>query len=431
MSRQIGRRELFRQAAFAGASVWLCGRAVGADAKSPNENLDIAVIGPGGQGATNLKNVAGENIVAICDVDDKRAGDAYERFPKAKKFYDYRRMFDRMESKIDAVVVSTPDHAHFHPAMMAIERGKHLYCEKPMAHALAEVRAMTEMAAKMKVATQLGAQRHAYPTMHRVVELVQSGAIGPVRECHAWLAGDRGMPAMPTEFPPVPAHLKWDLWIGPAPMRPYSPGFAPYDWRFWWDFGTGDMGNWGCHILDIPFWALGLRYPTKASASGPPVDARRTPKSMSIRYEFPARGEQPPVTLHWSHTKKWPAVMAGHKMPRFGLGVVFVGDRGMLWCDFGKYKLLPEEKFADFQPPAPTIPDSPGFYQEWILACKGGKPATCNFDYSGPLAETTLLANVAYRAGGEFDWDAAKLDAPGRDDVRALLRKTYRKGWEI
>ena len=431
MSRQIGRRTLLRQAAFAGASIWLCGRAVGADAKSPNEKLDIAIIGPGGQGKTNLDNVAGEHIVAICDVDDKRAGDAYERFPKARKFHDYRRMFDRMESKIDAVVVSTPDHSHFHPSMMAMQRGKHLYCEKPLAHTVAEVRAMTELAAEKKVATQLGHQRHAYPNMHRVVELIQSGAIGPVKECHAWVGGDRGMPAMPTDFPPVPAHLKWDLWVGPAPLRPYSPAYVPYGWRFWWDFGSGDIGNWGCHVLDIPFWALGLRYPTNVATSGPPLDAQRTPKSMDVRYVFPARGDHPPVTLHWSHTKMGPAILAEHKMPHFGTGVVFVGDQGMLLCDFGKHKLYPEKKFADFQPPAPTIPESPGFYQEWILACKGGEPATCNFDYSGPLAETTVLANVAYRAGGAFAWDAAKLDAPGRDEVRALLRKTYRKGWDI
>ncbi len=267
--------------------------------------------------------------------------------------------------------------------------------------------------------------------MHRVVELIQAGAIGPVTECYAWLGGDRGMPAMPTKFPPVPSHLKYDLWVGPAPMRTYSPEYVPYNWRFWWDFGSGDIGNWGCHILDIPFWALGLRYPTRMSASGPPKDAQRTPKSMDVRYEFPARGDQPPVTLHWAHTKTGPAILKEKKLPHFGTGVLFVGSKGMLLCSFKKRKLYPEAQFADFEPPAPTIPDSPGFYQEWIQAAKGGPAATCNFDYSGPLAETTVLANVAYRAGHEFAWDAATMQTPGSDDVQPLLQKKYRKGWAV
>ncbi|MBN1588504.1 MAG: Gfo/Idh/MocA family oxidoreductase [Pirellulales bacterium] len=432
MSERINRREMLHGTAVAGASIWLCGRSVGADAKSPNDKLDIAVIGPGGQGKINLNALAQQNIVAICDVDDQRAGKAYQRFPKAKKYYDYRRLFDEMESQIDAVVISTPDHTHFHPAMMAMRMGKHCYCEKPMAHNMTQVRAMTELAAEKKVATQLGVQRHVYPNMHRIVELIRSGAIGPVKECYAWVATDRGMPPMPTEFPAVPSHLKWDLWLGPAPERAYSPDtYAPYKWRFWWDFGTGEMGNWGCHILDIPYWALGLRYPNHVAASGPPVDAQRTPKSMDVRYEFPARGDQPPVTLHWLHTKKGPAVLAENNLSHPGSGVLFVGSEGMLLCDFKKRKLYPEKKFADFEPPPRSIPDSPGFHQEWINACKGGPPATCNFDYSGPLAETVTLGNVAYRVGHEFAWDAAQMQAPGSDDVQPWLSEPYREGWEI
>ncbi len=430
MSCKLSRRSLLRSAVLGGAGLCLGARSAKARSLSANEKLDIAVIGIGGQGRSNLNGVSGENIVALCDVDDERAGKAYERFPKAKKYYDYRRMLGEMDKHIDAVVVSTPDHAHAHPAMMAMRMGKHCYCEKPMAHAIAEVRAMTELAAKKKLATQLGVQRHTIPNVHRVIELVQSGAIGEVRECWAWKGGDRGMPEVPTERPPVPAHLKWDLWLGPTADRPYSPAYVPYKWRFWWDFGTGETGNWGCHILDIPFWALGLGHPTKVAGSGPPVDKQRTPKSMATRFEFPARGKQPPVTLHWLHTKKAPAVLAEHNLPHSG-SVLFLGSKGMLLCDFKKHKLYPESQFTDFEPPKQTVPNSPGFHKEWINACKGGKPATCNFDYTGPLTETVLLGNVAYCVGEAFDWDAKAMKAPGCAAVEPHIHPTYRKGWAL
>jgi predicted dehydrogenase len=422
---------MLRGAIASGAGLWLAASRIKADATSPNDKLNLALIGLGGRGADNLNSLASENIVALCDVDDRRAGNAYERFPKAKKFHDYREMLDRMNSQIDAVVISTPDHSHFHPAMAAMQMGKHLYCEKPMAHALGEVRAMTELAARKRLATQLGVQRHALSNVHRVVELVQSGAIGQVGECHAWVGGDRGMPKLPTDFPPVPEHLKWDLWLGPAADRPYSPEYVPYNWRFWWDFGTGETGNWGCHILDVPFWALGLRHPTKISASGPPVDPRRTPTSMATRFEFPANADRPPVVLHWYHSKDGPDVLAQNKLPHFDMGVLFVGADGMLLCDFDKWRLYPEEKFADFRPPAETIPDSPGFHKEWLLACKGGPAATCNFDYSGPLSETALLGNLAYRVGREFGWDAGRLMAVGCPEAEPHIHPTYRPGWTV
>jgi len=332
MSGRITRRALLRKTAVGGVGLWLGGGGRKVRAASPNEKLNVAFIGIGGQGGSNLGGIAKErrlaSVVALCDVDDVRAGKAYERFPKAKKYCDYRRMLDEMDKQIDAVVVSTPDHTHFHPSMMAMQMGKHLYCEKPMGHAVSEVRAMTELAAQKKLATQLGVQRHVIPNLHRAIELVQSGAIGEVRECWSWKGGDRGMPEVPTEFPPVPSHLKWDLWLGPAADRPYSPAYVPYKWRFWWDFGTGETGNWGCHILDIPFWALGLEHPTKVAGSGPPVDKQRTPKSMTTRFEFPARGNQPPVTLHWCHTKEALPVFAKHGVPRSG-NTLFFGSEGI------------------------------------------------------------------------------------------------------
>ena len=422
---------MLRNTALAGVGVWLSADGLATTAASPNEKIDIACIGIGGRGRANVGGVKGENIVALCDVDDQKAGDAYGKFPRARKFYDFRRLFDDMEKAIDAVVVSTPDHTHFHPSMMALERGKHLYCEKPMAHSVYECRAMTELAREKKLATQLGCQRHALDNVHRVVEIIRSGAIGEVTDVHAWVGGKRGMPTAPDKFPPVPSHLKWDLWLGPAAERPYSPEFAPYKWRFWWDFGTGETGNWGCHILDIPFWALELVHPTRVRASGPERDEQRTPRSMETHFDFPATEKRPAVKLHWSHTAKGPDILREYGMPHFGSGVVFVGKKGQLLCDFGKRKLFPQEEFKGFVEPERSVPDSPGFYREWFRAIRGGEPATCHFDYSGPMAETVLLGNVAYRVGGGFEWDAETLAASGAPvDAYQWLAPGFRKGWE-
>ncbi len=430
MAHRISRREVLRRSAFAGG-LWVVGSSVRTRAGSPNDKLNVAVIGIGGQGRSNLNGVGRtENIVGLCDVDDKRAGNAYGKYPWAKKYFDFRRMLDDMDRQIDAVVVSTPDHTHFLPAMMAMDRGKHLYCEKPMAHSVWEVRTMTAFAAKKKLATQLGVQRHTHDNMHRVVEYVRAGVIGDVREVHSWIGGSRGMPGMPKEFPTVPAHLKWDLWLGPARERPYAPDYCPYKWRFWWDFGTGETGNWACHILDIPFWALELDHPATVEGSGPPVHPQMTPKSMITKFTFPAKGGRPPVTLNWYHGNRGSEVLRELGL-KGGGNTLFIGTKGMLLCDFGKRKLFPEEKFKDFEPPPKTIPKSPGFHKEWILACKGGKPATCNFNYTGPLTETALLGNVAYRAGEAFTWDAKNLKASASAKVAALIHPPFRKGWEL
>ncbi len=359
------------------------------------------------------------------------AGDAFERFPQAKRFHDFRRMYDQWANQVDGVVVSTPDHTHFHAAMIALQLGKHLYCEKPMAHSIWEIRQMTEWAAKQGVATQLGVQRHTLQNVHRVVEWIQSGAIGAVQECHCWIDGNRGMPDIPSEEAPVPDDLKWDLWIGPAKPRPYSPTICPYGWRFWWDYGTGETGNWGCHILDIPYWALGLTYPSHVEATGPPVDPLRTPKSMSVKYVFKADGDQPDVDLYWYHAQQGPPILAQHGMPHKGNNTLFVGTDGMLLCGFGQHVLYPQEKFADMSPPAKSIPDSPGFHEEWIQACKGGPKATCDFSYSGPLSETVILGNVAYRAQRPFAWAHDQLQAVNNDVAQELIRPTFRQGWEF
>lgn len=429
MPQRMPRRQMLKTSAAIGAGLWMAAGHKVLAGESPNEKLNLAFIGVGGRGGDNLRALAKEHVVALCDVDEVRAGKAYEQFPQAKKYVDFRRMLDELDRHLDGVVISTPDHTHFHPAAMAMRMGKHVYLEKPLAHTVAETRELTRLAAEKKLATQLGAQRHAMTNMHRVVELIQAGAIGTVQEVHCWIGGTRGMPAIPTDQPAVPATLNWDLWIGPARYRPYHPTYCPYGWRFWWDFGTGETGNWGCHILDIPYWALGLKYPTKVEASGPPVHPQTTPKQMATRFEFPADGQRGAVTLHWYHADKGPEVLRQQGLPAAGNNTLFIGSEGMLLCGFGQRKLYPEAKFADYQAPAPSIPDSPGFYREWLEACKGGAPATCDFvTYSGALAETVLLGNAAYRAGG-FAWDAESLTAVDNDRAAAFLRPEYRAGW--
>jgi predicted dehydrogenase len=424
--RLLNRREVLQSGAAIGAGFWLGGSLSSRAEESPNEKINVACIGIGGRGSANVGGVSKQNIVAMCDLDESRAGKMFEKHPKAKRFKDFRKMLDEMEGQIDAVVVSTPDHTHYHASMMAMRMGKHLYCEKPMAHSVWEIREMTNMAKKMKLATQLGVQRHTLSVMHRSVELIQAGAIGKVSEVHSWIGGDRGMPQPAKTGEKVPAHLDWDLWLGPAVDRPYSSSYCPYNWRFWWDFGTGETGNFGCHILDIPFWALDLKYPTRVDGSGPEVDPQRTSKSMTTRLEFPDKG----VTLHWYHAKSGPPILKEKGLSDKGMNTLFIGDGGMLLTGFGKYQLLPEEKFASYETPEKSIPDSPGFYNEWFNAIRGGEPATCDFDYSGPLSETVLLANTAYRAGSGFDWDAETLSTGGNKQADALIRTEFRKGWE-
>ena len=407
-----------------------------AAAEGPADTLDVAVIGIGGQGAANLAGVSGQNIVALCDVDETRGAKGFERFPRAQRFTDFRRMFDAVGKQIDAVVISTPDHTHFHPAWWAIERGKHVYLEKPLAHEVEEVRRLTDAARAKGLATQLGSQRHALSGLRAGVEIVKAGMLGTIKEVHSWIASRRGMPKPPGAPEPAPATLDWDLWLGPVKERPYTKGFAPYDWRFWWEFGTGETGNWGCHILDIPFWALDLAHPVRVAGSGPTPDPQRTPTQLTSRLDFPARTSAagktlPAVSVHWY--QGLPPVLAERGISdemADKKNTLFIGTEGMLLCGFEKWLLLPEAKFAEVKNPPQTLAPSPGFRQEWVQACRGGQPATCNFEYTGPLSESVLLANIAYRVQGEFAWDAAAMKSD-RADVNALLCRTYRKGWEV
>lgn len=438
MSRPLTRRKMLRGTILTGIGLVAGARA--GQAASPNERLNVACIGAGGRGAVNIEGVARENVVALCDVDEQRAAETFAKYPKARKFRDFRQMFDRMDRQIDAVIVSTPDHTHAVASMAAMRLGKHCYCEKPLTHSIHEARALAALGAAKGLATQMGTQRHCWENHRRIVELIRSGTIGAVRECYVWLGGNRGGGQRPKETPPVPPHLDWDLWLGPAPERPYHPVYAPYGWRFWWDFGTGEMGNLGCHHLDALFEGLSLRYPVSVEAEGPPVHAETTPTWMRVRYEFPARAQLPPVVLTWSHGKKPSGVLPEEELARWRSGMLLVGSKGMLLADLFTWRLLPQSRFPRLEPPKGPVPKAHGFswepdssrhYEEWVAACKTGSPTACHFGYAALLTETVLLANVAYRAGEKLHWDAANRKAVDCAKADAFIERPYRAGWSL
>lgn len=444
MARRSNRRQFLAQAGMAGIGFWVAGGLQAADAKSANEKLNIAVIGCGGQGGGNLGAVSGENIVALCDVDEKRAASAFSKYPDVKKFADFRKMLDDMGKEIDAVVVSTPDHMHAPASVMAMKLGKHVYCEKPLTHSVHEARVMRETAAKMKVATQMGNQGTSGGGFRQNVEVIQSGALGPVKEVHVWSNRPiwaQGMIDRPKDTPDVPSTLSWDQWLGVAPDRSYHPSYLPFSWRGWWDFGTGALGDMACHTANLPFMALKLGYPTVIEAETSGLSTESPPKWSVIRFEFPARGELPPVKFTWYDGGKKPTddvlkevvkVVKDGKVP--GSGCLIVGDKGQLFTsnDYGQdRKLLPEEAYKDYKPPEPTLPRSPGHHKEWLLACKGGKPAMSSFDYAAFLTETILLGNVAMRVGKRIEWDGPNMKSTNCPETEKFVKREYRKGWSL
>jgi predicted dehydrogenase len=422
------------------AGVWTAAtRLRAAETTSPNEKLNIAAIGIGGRGGDDVNGVESENIVALCDVDELRGKATFERHPKARRFTDYRKMLDEMHSQIDAVVIGTPDHVHAPAGVMAMKLGKHCYCEKPLTHNVYEARLMAQVAREHKLVTQMGTQIHAGSNYRRVVELVKSGAIGSVAEVHVWLGADfdgppkptdMSQPDAPTDVQPVPATLDWDLWLGPAAYRPYNSAYAPFAWRYWWNFANGQLGDFFCHYCDLAFWALDLRHPTSVSAEGP-VHAESTARWTIARQEYPQRGDLPAVTLNWYSGGAYPALVQEQQIPRWRSAVLFLGSKGNLIADYGRHQLLPEAEYAGFQRPEPFIPESIGHHREWIEASKTGGPTTCNFDYSGALTEAALLCNVALRTGKTLQWDAQNLKAIGCPEADQFLRREYREGWTL
>ncbi len=429
MSRRKSRRQFLKTSAAVGAGV-LFARNLRGEA-SANNKLNIGIVGAGGRGAANLGGVASENIVALCDVNSKNLAAAAANHPKAKTYADWRKMLD--QKGIDAVVVSTTDHTHALVGVNAMKRGMHVYCEKPLAHSVYEARQMGEWSIKAKVATQMGTQIHATSPYRRAVELVQSGAIGPVREAHVWC--NRVGPAWdrPTETQPVPEWLDWDLWLGPAPFRPFNKMYLGgcTVWEQWWDFGNGCIGDMGSHLIDLAFWALKLRHPLTVEAEGDVRKPETYPHWLKVRWEHPARGDMPPVKLFWYDGIQRPPSPEGEDLQKWGIGVLFIGDKGQLVSDYGRNVLLPREKYKDFKPPEQTIPPSPGHYQEWLLGCKTGSPTLCNFDYSGALVENNLLGTVAFRVDKKLVWDPINLKAKDCPEADKYIKREYREGWSL
>ena len=463
----------------------------------PSEKVNLVVVGTGCHGTRHIKSLLANQpdvqIVAICDVNressDYRENDYKDgvagRDPARRiverhyaereqqggkvqcaSYRDFREMLDK-EKDFDAVIVATPDHTHAVVAMAAMKMGKHVYCEKPLAHSVGETRALAEAARAAGIATQMGNQLHATGDLRRQVEVIQSGVLGPVREVHVW-CGNTGWhgpwspvtqqrwaafserfavgPDRPQETLPVPDELDWDLWLGPAPFRPYHSAYLPFKWRGWWQFGSGTLGDMGCHMLDVPFWGLELDHPVQVEATSTVANSETAPVASLVHYKFPARGELPPVRLTWYDGGLQPPrpeeLPAGRELPGFGL--LFVGDRGKMLATYNQgFELLPSSLTSQIEGIRPTLPriDSPAgindnltlsfHHREWLDACKGGPRAHSHFDYSGPLTETVLLGVIAIKTGRKLHWDAAQMKITNVPEANKYVRREYRQGWSL
>jgi predicted dehydrogenase len=447
-SDKISRRGFIGRSAMTIAGLTVVPRYViaGSGLTAPSDKLNIAAVGFGGMGRNNITNVAKtENIVALCDVDwSGQVIKVFETYPGAKRYKDYRVMLDQQKD-IDAVIVATADHTHAVISMEAMKRGKHVFTQKPLTHTVYEAKALAKAASEYKVATQMGNQGQAGDGPRRLREMIWDGVIGPVREVHVWtdrpnnglfrIYWPQGV-TRPSETPAVPENLDWDLFVGPSPMRPYNPAYHPFKWRGWWDFGTGALGDIGCHSLDPIFRALKLKYPVSVQAVSTLVNRETYPSGSIVRYDFPARGDMPPVTLTWYDGGLRPMIIPelepGTVMGTGG--TLYVGDRGKILND----DILPVSLRKSYKPPEPYIPSSPGHEEEWILACKGGEPAGSDFEWAGPLTETVLLGNIAIRnevkekmGGQTMLWDAEKFSFTNMPEADQFLHCEYRKGWSL
>jgi predicted dehydrogenase len=449
LKRQRTRRDFLAETTLAGLGFWVAGGLTLAASKSANEKLNIACIGVGGKGDSDTDQ-AGEhgNIVALCDIDDHHLEAKAKKFPQAKKYYDFRKMFDEMGKNIDAVTVSTPDHTHAAASVMAMRLGKHVYCQKPLTHTVYEARLMRETAAKYKVATQMGNQGTAENGLRRAVEIIQAGVIGPVREAHVWTNRPiwpqaPGVTARPKETPGIPNHVHWFEFLGPSPDRPYHPAYHPFAWRGWWDFGTGALGDMACHTANMAFMSLKLGYPTAVYAESGEINPETYPAWAVVHYEFPEREGMPPVKLTWYEGKKGdqrvlpPAELTKGQQVSDS-GSLLVGEKGILYSpnDYGAdYKLLPEKDFVDYKGPRETLPRNgggdDGMKIEWLAACKGGPAALSNFNYAGLLTETILLGNVAMRVGKKLEWDGPNMKATNCAEADQYIKPEFRKGWDL
>ncbi len=454
MSQRFSRRSFIGTMSGAAVGYWIAGRPCFSFSDSPNERLNVAGIGVGGKGKSDIDQ-AGKfaNVVAICDIDDMRLHDRAQVFPKAKRYHDYRKLLDEMGRDIDAVVVSTPDHHHAPASIRAMRMGKHVYCQKPLTHTPFEARLMRETAREYNVQTQMGNQGTAADGFRAGIELVRSGAVGPIHEVHVWTnrpfkywkqAPD--IVARPNETPPIPPHVHWDLFLGPAAERPYHPVYHPHDWRGWWDFGTGALGDMACHTANLAFMALELGVPQRVSAVSSEINPETYPAWSTITYEFPLKDARPAVKLTWYEGAKDgqrnlpPAdLLQGEQI--VDSGMIFIGEKGSIFTpsDYGSEQvLLPRKAFEGFERPEPTIArlggaDGPDTDQkrEWIGAIHGGPAPMSNFDYASKMTEAMLLGNVAVRLGKALEYDGETGSVTNNREAEQFIRGTYREGWDL
>ncbi len=481
MNRDVSRRSFLASSTALAGGIMIVPRHVlgGPGYRAPSDRLNVAGVGAGGRGQSVLQGISGydeasnstqENVVALCDVDAERAANSYERYATAKRYRDYRVMLDEMHSSIDAVMVATPDHMHAVVAMAAMQLGKHVYVEKPLTHDVYEARMLTEAARQYGVATQMGNQGNSGEGIRQICEWIWSGTIGDVTEVQTWTnrpVWPQGL-VRPSETPPVPATLDWDLWLGTAPKRPYNPAYLPFSWRGWWDFGTGALGDMACHVVDPVFKALRLGAPVSVEASAsvfvenwrPIPNHESAPNSSLIRFEFPARGEMPPVLVTWFDGGLMPPrpdELAEDEMLSAGGGCIFIGSKGKILCEtYGANPtLLPTSKMESFEPPAQTLPrvegGTGGHQRVWVEACKGGPACSSNFDYAGPLSEMVLMGNLALRSymltetvepprgrrrnrypgRKKLLWDGENMRITNFDEANQFVRREYREGWSL
>ncbi len=443
----VTRREFLKSASVLSAATLAFPYVMrGQEGRSPGDKLNIACVGVGGRGADAVKGLMGENLVALCDVDDARAADTYKAHPEIgseRRFRDYRRMLDKIGSQIDAVTVSTPDHMHFPIAMAAISLGKHVFVEKPLTHTISEARQLAKAAREKKVATQMGNQGHAGEGCRQLKEWVMAGVLGNVTEVHSWT--DRPIwpqgvkaPDHSKMMPVVPGTLDWDLWLGVAAPREYDPAYLPFAWRGFWDFGTGAMGDMGCHILDGAYYALDLGLPARVEAVSAKQTAISPPTASMVTYHFPARAGMAEVKLTWYDGGLQPRLPGELEAGRLleSNGTLIVGSKATVLADtyYDKVQIIPDAKMlalAQSLPPKSIPRVEGGHFAEWVRACKGGAPAGSNFDYASGLVEVALLSNLAIRARRPIDWDGVAMKATNDADANRFVTKEYRPGFGV
>lgn len=445
----MSRRDFISTSALAGAGFMVVPRRVlgGSGYQAPSDTLNIACIGVGGMGANNTRALheLGENIYALCDVDEEYAAETLYNYPKAKKYVDFREMLEQ-EPEIDAVMVATPDHSHAAITIQAMREGKHAFVQKPLARSIYEARRMAEVAEQSGVVTQMGNQGHCYDGTRKIVNWIRQGAIGDVRKVDCWTNRPTGFwpqggnVSRPDEIPVVPYTMHWDLWVGPAPYRSYHPDYAPFAWRGRWDFGSGALGDMGAHIMDQPYWALELGKPDSVHASCTPFNDEAFPVGSAVYYKFPARGDRPPVDLTWYDGGIEPPRPDGlpdeEPLGSWGGGMIFYGSEGMLQADvYGNNpRFIPSSYGEEVGEPDMEIPLSPGIHEEFVSACKGEGETSSHFGYAARLTETMMLGNVAVQFSDQprkLQWDSENMRVPNLEEANEWLdqENNFRPGW--